>query len=378
MRFETSTIALLLLLAAPAAHAQPWSGPATVEVRVEDSKGLPVAGATVRLQYTFIDPKEGPPPLVTDERGRASVSSLAEGSWILEVSREGFMTYLAEIGVRENGRPVVVQATQVKVPGALRTLEVVVSKGRPAPAAAPPATARRPEPAPAPPTPAPRPAPAQPEPQPAPPVPAPSETPAPSSPEPTREETPPPPVPEPAPAVPAPAPEPTAPPEPAPEPTASPAPAPEPAAPPAPPAETVRLRTARDRTCFECPPGESALTVERVVPAANSSGCGGDIAARLADGETPSSLPAGCHVLRISLPAGARYVGYQYEAAQAGGESVLCPVGVECPGGAGRWPMNPVVVKASSGTVVLAPFESGTGERERRAIFTVYFAGGRR
>lgn len=368
MRFETSTIALLLLLAAPAAHAQPWSGPAAVEVRVEDPKGLPVAGATVQLQYTFIDPKDGPPPITTDERGRAAVSGLAAGSWILEVSREGFMTYLAEIGLRDNGRPVVVQATQVKVPGALRTLEVQISKGRSVPAAAPSATARRePEPAPAPPRPAPRPAPSQPEPRPAPPEPTPSQ-PEPSSPKPTREETPVPPVPEIPPAVPAPAPEPTAPP----------VPAQEPAAPPAPPEDTVRLRTARDRTCFECPPGESALTVERVVPAANGSGCGGDIAARLASGETPSGLPAGCHVLRIALPAGARYVGYQYEAAQAGGQSVLCPAGLECPGGAGRWPVNPVLVKASSGTVVLAPFESGAGERERRAIFTVYFAGGRR
>lgn len=344
MRFETSIIALLLLLAVPAAHAQPWSGPAAVEVRVEDPKGLPVAGALVQLQYTFIDPKDGPPAVTTDERGRATVGGLAAGSWILEVSREGFMTYLAEIGLRDNGRPVVVQATQVKVPGALRTLEVQISKGRSVQAAAPPPAARRPEPAPATPTPAPRPAP-----------------------EPSREETPAPPVPETAPAVPAPAPEAAAPP----------ASIPEPAAPPAPPAETVRLRTAKDRTCFECQPGESSLTLERVVPSGGGS-CGADIAARLAGGETPSDLPAGCHVLRIALPAGARYIGYQYEAARDGGESVLCPAGVECPGGAGRWPGNPVLVKASQGTVVLAPFESGAGGGERRAVFTVYFAGGRR
>jgi Carboxypeptidase regulatory-like domain len=376
MRFDTLTIALLLLLAAPAAQAQPWSGPAAVEVRVEDPKGLPVAGATVQLQYTFIDPKAGPPPITTDERGRATVSGLAAGSWILEVSREGFMTYLAEIGLRDNGRPVVVQATQVKVPGALRTLEVQISKGRSAPAAAPPAAARRPEPRapaprPAPSQPEPRPVPSEPEPSPAPPAPAPTETPAPPSPEPIPEEMPAPPVPEPEPAVPAPAPVLT------PEPVAPPAPAPAPAAPPTPPAETVRLRTARDRTCFECRPGESALTLERVVPPGGGS-CGADIAARLAGGEAPSALPAGCHVLRIALPAGARYIGYQYEAREGGGESVLCSVGVECPGGAGRWPVNPVLFEAPSGTVVLAPFENGPGERERRAILSVYFTGGRR
>jgi hypothetical protein len=343
VRYSVRKFALLLLLA-PAAQAQPWSGPAAVEVRVEDQKGLPVAGAQVQLQYTFIDPKEGPPPLVTDERGRASVSGLAEGSWVLEVSREGFMTYLAEIGVRDNGRPVVVQATQVKVPGALRTLEVVVSKGRSAPAPAPRAAAPRAEPTPAP---------ARPEPRPAPESARETETPAP-------------------PALEAPA---TAP-APAPKPLAPPAPAPEPAAPAAPPADSARLRTARDRTCVECQAGESSLTLERVVPPGGGS-CGADIAARLAGGEAPSDLAAGCHVLRIALPAGARYIGYQYEV-QEGAESVLCPAGLECPGVGGRWPGNPVLVKAAQGTVVLAPFESGTAGRERRAVFTVYFTGGRR
>lgn len=352
MRFEVRKIALLLLLAAPVAEAQPWSGPAAVEVRVEDQKGLPVAGARVQLQFTFIDPKDGPPPLTTDERGRAAVGGLAEGSWILEVSREGFMTYLAEIGVRENGRPVVVQATQVKVPGALRTLEVAVSKGRAAPAPAPSAAAPRTEPA--------RPAPPRPEPRPETPETPPTETPAPPAPEPR-----------PAEPAPTPAPAPSEPPAPA-----DPTPAPTP--PPAPPADTVRLRTAKDRTCFECQPGESSLTLERVVPAGNGAGCGSDIAARLAGGEAPSDLPSGCHVLRIALPAGARYIGYQYEVQDGGRESVLCPAGLTCPGGAGRWPVNPVLVKAPSGTVVLAPFESGTGEGERRIVLNVYFSGGRR
>jgi hypothetical protein len=354
MRFNASTVALLLLLAAPALQAQPWSGPAAVEVRVEDQKGLPVAGARVQLQYAFIDPKEGPPAVTTDERGRAAVGGLAEGSWILEVSREGFMTYLAEIGVRGNGRPVVVQATQVKVPGALRTLEVEISRRRSAPA--PSAAAPRVEPAP--------PATSRPEPRPAAPKPAEPEV-----------ETPAPPAPQTPPAaVPAPTP-------PAPAPSVMPAPAPsDPApspAPAAPPAESVRLRTAKDRTCFECQPGESSLTLERVVPAGGGPGCGKDIAARLTGGEAPADLPAGCHVLRIVLPAGARYIGYQYEV-QDGRESVLCPAGLECPGVGGRWPVDPVLVKAPSGTVVLAPFEGGTGGRERRAVLSVYFSGGRR
>jgi hypothetical protein len=142
-----------------------------------------------------------------------------------------------------------------------------------------------------------------------------------------------------------------------------------------PPADPVRLRTSKDRTCFECPPGESALSTERVVPPGGGSGCGTDIAAQLQNGEVPSNLPAGCHVLRIALPAGTRYTGYRFEV-QAGGDSLDCLAGQNCPQGTGRWPMNPVLLRKPEGTVVLAPFEAGPAERERRAVFTAYFTTG--
>ena len=92
-------IAPLLLLVASAAQAQLWGGPAAVEIRVEDQKGPPVAGATLTLRYNDVDPKDGPDPVLTDSHGKATVGGLAEGSWHLEVSHEGFMTYLAEITV---------------------------------------------------------------------------------------------------------------------------------------------------------------------------------------------------------------------------------------------------------------------------------------
>lgn len=366
VRFDVRKVSflLLLLLAVPAAEAQLWSGPAAVEVRVEGQKGLPVAGARVQLRSTAVQPEDGPPSVMTDSRGRAVVSGLAEGPWKLEVSQEGYMTYLAEITVFEKNRPKVGLATQVNVPGALRTLRVDLARGRSEPQAAR-APREQPAPVPAAPAPAPRreipppprpepvapPAPAQTEPRPAPAPPR--ETPA-LSPTPT------------APAVPAPAP------EPAPRPVPTPAPPP----PATPAADSVRMRSFEDRTCVECQPGESSLSTERVIPPGGGTGCG-DVAAQLQGGDVPPGLPAGCHVLRIAVPAGARYLGYRFEV-QDGSTSLDCLAGQDCPQSTGRWPGNPVLIRGAGGTVVLAPFEAGPADRERRAVLTVYFTAGKR
>ena len=152
MRFNIRKLALLLLLAAPAAHAQLWSGPGAVEVQAEDQKGHDLAGAQVRLVYTALNPKDGPPALETDSRGRANVGGLAEGAWHVEVSHDGFMTYMAEINVRK-GKPELVDATQFRVPGGGTSLmRVKISRGSPtAPPArglGPPAPAPTPRPSP--------------------------------------------------------------------------------------------------------------------------------------------------------------------------------------------------------------------------------------
>jgi hypothetical protein len=357
-----------------------------VEIHADDPKGHDLAGAKVLLQYNGVNPKDGPQAVETDSRGRANVSGLAEGSWHLEVSHDGFMTYMAEIQVRQKGRPELGDATQFRVPGGGTSLmKVKISRGTPGPAPArstvpiPPAQPMVPREPPAPP-PAAQPAPAPvapatppPAPQPAPEAPKP-ETPAPMAPKPT----PPPTTPTAPPAVPAPrpAPVPVQPPPAAPAPTpaqppvSAPAPAPAP-----PPAETIRTRTAKDRTCVECQPGETALSVEWVIPAGAGS-CGADIATKLKGG-IPADLPGGCHVLRIALPAGAKYTAYRYEV-QDNKDSLDCPTGQSCPSNIGRWPIDPVLLRNPQGTVVLSPFESGAGGEGRRAVLTVYYSTGKR
>lgn len=386
VRFDVRKFAILLLLASTAAQAQLWSGPAAVEIQVEDQKGAAVAGAELKMQFKGVDPKTGPPPVTTDNRGRITVSGLAEGPWQLEVSREGFMTYIAEVNVRAKGRPTLEEALVLASSGALRTMKVRITRGKAAPA--PPretVVAERPVERPAErpverPAPAPRPTPQapprqaeprpqiQPEPEPSP---APRETPpapAPTPPAPMPEPTP---APQPAPSAPQPAPQPTTPPAPpVRQPTVR--PEPEKTPPTIPPVvQPVRMRSARERNCPDCQPGESAMSTEAVVTS-GGSGCG-SVTSTLKSGAV-GELPAGCHVLKVTLPAGAKYSGYRYEI-QDGRDAFDCPAGRDCQGSSGRWPVDPVVVKNPDGTVVLAPFEAGAGEQERRAVLTVYFKG---
>jgi hypothetical protein len=135
--------------------------------------------------------------------------------------------------------------------------------------------------------------------------------------------------------------------------------------------------TSKDRNCVECQPGESALSLEWTISPGDSTGCAADIATRLAGGNAPAELSAGCHILRIALPANAHYTAYRYEV-QIAGNSVDCPTGKDCPRDLGRWPMDPVLSRGAQGTVILAPFEPGPSQAERRAVLTVYFSEGKR
>ena len=268
---QAKRVSLLVGLAATwavAASAQPWRGTAAVEVEITDRGKRPLAGAEVHLQFVDAEPKAGPPPVITDSTGRALVSGLAQGNWLLEVRYQGTKPYSAVLQV-EAGKRAVVAAGPVRDAAAppvnVKFLKAEAAalpeprRGRererrqPAPErredprpATPPAATPRPAPAPpaapapqpvAPPTTAPPPAPPMPQPAPAqPPAAAPPSSPAPP-PEPTTPPAARPPAalpPTPAPAAPAP----QAPPPPAPapvQPTPVPAPTPPPSTPPAPP-----------------------------------------------------------------------------------------------------------------------------------------------
>jgi len=109
--------------------------------------------------------------------------------------------------------------------------------------------------------------------------------------------------------------------------------------------------------------------VDTTVPV-GGLGCGAGVRELLA--RAGGDLPAGCRVLRVTLPAGARYTGYRYEI-QDGGDELDCLAGKDCPGG-GRWPVDPALDRKPAGTTIAAAFESGPAvTRERHAVLTVYY-----
>ena len=79
---------------------------------------------------------------------------------------------------------------------------------------------------------------------------------------------------------------------------------------------------------------------------------------------------AGCRVIAIELPAGARFTGYRYEA-QSTGVTADCLPGRDCPAGACRYPNDPVLRQVGNKTVLLVAFES-TAVELRRAVVAGY------
>jgi hypothetical protein len=77
-------------------------------------------------------------------------------------------------------------------------------------------------------------------------------------------------------------------------------------------------------------------------------------------------------VLRIDLPRTSRYTGFRYEVSEPGAARPLdCFPRQACPGGSGRFPLEPVIRREESSTVALAIFESVA---PRTAGFTVYWS----
>ncbi len=403
------------------ASAQVWTGPAGLEVRVDDERGRAVEGAEVVLSYG--DQTERPAPVLTDPRGRAAIGGLAGGLWSVEVRHQGHMTFRATFLLVADKKPTIESAAQHNVPGAVAPMRVRLDRAKSAPPArpmiqsvAPPPSEPVPTPTPAPPpprsiaTPAPPP-PSQPvpTPTPAPPPPRSTATPAPPPPsEPVATPTPAPPPPRSA-ATPAPPPpsEPVATPTPAPppprsaatpappppsEPVATLAPAPPPPrsastpAPPPPAPSAPLVPPAQmppvQRTCYECSPGEQALFTE--VRLSTSGGCGEELRSLLAGAaraEVESflgrPLPAGCSVLRVDVPKGMRYLGFRYEAGAPGARSADCFPDRPCSAGGCRFVGDPILRRDGESTTVLVIFEVD-GPEPRTGGLSVYYSAARR
>jgi len=79
-----------------------------------------------------------------------------------------------------------------------------------------------------------------------------------------------------------------------------------------------------------------------------------------------------CQVLGIFLPADARFVGFQYEAADLQSRGSCLPE-QPCEIGEAGWRGNPVIHRLESGTFVYGVFENRSSQRRREANFKAYF-----
>ena len=79
-----------------------------------------------------------------------------------------------------------------------------------------------------------------------------------------------------------------------------------------------------------------------------------------------------CQVLGILLPAGARFIGFQYEAADLENRGSCLP-DQPCGIGEASWRGNPTIHRLEHGVLVYGVFENLSAERRREANFKVYF-----
>jgi hypothetical protein len=401
---------------------------ASLGVEIKDKAGKPVIGATVLL--TAGPGNASGSGTTTGDGGRAVFYDLAAGEWTLEVRHQDYMRFTGYVELKAGKAPKETFSNQIATDRSWTPMKVTYFTPTGADStAASPATPLPARPAPpAPPTPTTTARPSTPAPQPpAPPAPA-LPPPAPRA---ASEATPP--TPAPAPASPAPTPAPAAAPQQAPSappatrpapPPSTPAPAkptpapPTPSAPPAPPPVTPPVarpvapltspqastpppslrapsgapleavapgavyRSRADGTCAECKPKEWAMTLEAMV----SASAGAD---DRCDHALPPTRPAtmsedfwlsedrACRTLAIRLPAGARFVGYRYEAEdnRARGD---CNGPEPCPVGEARFLAHPAIERgpssgAGAGTWISATFENAA-RTPRRVRLTAYFA----
>lgn len=296
-------------------------------------------------------------------------------------------------------------APPVSVPAAK---PVAPPPASPVPSSAPPAPPTTPRPEPTAVAPAPT---AQPAPRPAPPpaaarVPVPPATPQPA------------PVPSPPKAPPVSAVQTPAPPAPPPlAPPAPVAPVVPAAAPPPPVSAGGAVRSATRGNCPECKAGESALSVDTIAgPAAAAGACTPELRAaaatalKRANAALPAGTPAGafadgsgfglglapdanaalqsalsgvlaanapCRLLAVTLPTGSKYLGYRYDASDAGG-AADCMQGQDCPIGHCGFAEHAAIERGANASLVWVLFENREPTRARRAELVVYYraAGG--
>ena len=100
---RTTLLFLLLLCLVPSlVLAQAWAGKGRIQGEVTDTAGKPVKGAKITLKSPQ-DPTLGPPPILTDAKGKWSYLGLAGGTWTVSIEADGYVPAEGPAKVNEFG-----------------------------------------------------------------------------------------------------------------------------------------------------------------------------------------------------------------------------------------------------------------------------------
>ncbi len=101
---------MLLLLAGLPVFAQSWAGRGRMQGELKDEQGKGVEGAQIwlRMGDNPIDPEnpgDGPKPVTTNKYGKWSILGLAQGTWRVLITKEGYLASEGQVKVLEGGAP---------------------------------------------------------------------------------------------------------------------------------------------------------------------------------------------------------------------------------------------------------------------------------
>lgn len=101
---------MLLLLAGLPVFAQSWAGRGRMQGELKDEQGKAVEGAQIwlRMGDNPIDPDnpgDGPKPVTTNKYGKWSILGLAQGTWRVLITKDGYLASEGQVKVLEGGAP---------------------------------------------------------------------------------------------------------------------------------------------------------------------------------------------------------------------------------------------------------------------------------
>jgi hypothetical protein len=111
------------------ASAQSWTGSASLGVSVRSGKGQPLSGAVATIAFRDIGFGNGPPPLLTTERGEVNFTNIANGTWSLKIDHPEHLSYMATLVVRGQKKAQVLSEFLEATGAGRQTMRVKLLKG---------------------------------------------------------------------------------------------------------------------------------------------------------------------------------------------------------------------------------------------------------